>query len=57
MNMTWSTRLNMKILNLYCGIGGNRVLWGNQFDITAVEIFPEIASIYKENFHFAMLFR
>lgn len=22
----------MKILNLYCGIGGNRKLWGNEID-------------------------
>jgi len=40
----------MKILNLYAGIGGNRRLWGNQHDITAVEINPKIAEIYKENF-------
>jgi len=23
----------MKILNLYCGIGGNRKSWGNNFNI------------------------
>lgn len=28
----------LKILNLYSGIGGNRKLWGNEHDITAVEI-------------------
>ncbi len=38
----------MKILNLYAGIGGNRKLWGNENDITAVEIDPDIAAIYKE---------
>ena len=27
----------MKILNLYAGIGGNRKLWGDNLDITAVE--------------------
>ena len=27
----------MKILNLYCGIGGNRRLWGNDHEVTAVE--------------------
>ncbi|MFA5299721.1 MAG: hypothetical protein WC389_16170 [Lutibacter sp.] len=27
----------MKILNLYAGIGGNRKLWGNNLEITAVE--------------------
>jgi len=27
----------MKILNLYAGIGGNRKLWGDEYEITAVE--------------------
>lgn len=36
----------MKILNLYAGIGGNRKLWGDEHDITAVEINPKIAGIY-----------
>ena len=40
----------MKILNLYAGIGGNRKLWGNEHEVTAVEYLPEIAKIYKENF-------
>ena len=40
----------MKILNLYAGIGGNRKLWGNEHEITAVEIDPEIAKIYQEFF-------
>lgn len=40
----------LKILNLYSGIGGNRKLWGNEHDITAVEIVPEIAVIYKDLF-------
>lgn len=38
----------MKILNLYANIGGNRKLWGDEHQITAVEIDPQIASIYKE---------
>lgn len=38
----------MKILNLYAGIGGNRKLWGNEHDITAVELRPEIAAIYHD---------
>jgi DNA (cytosine-5)-methyltransferase 1 len=38
----------MKILNLYAGIGGNRKLWGNNHDITAVEFNPEIAAIYHD---------
>ena len=40
----------MKILNLYCGIGGNRKLWGDEHDITAVEIDPKISNIYKKHF-------
>jgi len=41
----------MKILNLYAGIGGNRKLWtpnGNEHEITAVELNPEIAAVYQE---------
>ena len=38
----------MKILNLYSGLGGNRQLWGNEHEITAIEINSEIASTYKE---------
>lgn len=38
----------MKILNLYCGIGGNRKLWGNEHEITAVEFNPKVADMYKE---------
>jgi DNA (cytosine-5)-methyltransferase 1 len=37
----------MKILNLYAGIGGNRWIWGEQHDITAVELNPETARIYQ----------
>lgn len=40
----------MKILNLYAGIGGNRKLWGNEDDITAVEMNPKIAEIYSHFF-------
>jgi DNA (cytosine-5)-methyltransferase 1 len=40
----------MKILNLYAGIGGNRKLWGNDHNITAVEIDPKIAKIYQDFF-------
>ena len=38
----------MKILNLYAGIGGNRKLWGNDLEITAVEWDASIAEIYKD---------
>ena len=38
----------MKILNLYAGIGGNRKLWGEKHEITAVEYDKNIAAIYKD---------
>lgn len=40
----------MKILNLYAGIGGNRKLWGDEHEITAVEINPKIAKVYQDFF-------
>ena len=40
----------MKILNLYAGIGGNRRLWSDTHDITAVELNPQIAKIYQDFF-------
>lgn len=38
-----------KALNLYAGIGGNRKLW-TSVDVTAVEIDPKIAEIYRDFF-------
>lgn len=40
----------MKILNLYCGIGGNRKNWSNDHQVTAVEKSTEIAKIYSKYF-------
>lgn len=42
----------MKILNLYCGIGGNRKGWNLSEDdeVTAIELNPDIAKIYQNNF-------
>ena len=40
----------MKILNLYAGIGGNRKLWGDKHEITAVEINEQVAEVYKSYF-------
>ena len=40
----------MKILNLYAGIGGNRKLWGDEHEITAVELNESIAAIYQDFF-------
>ena len=38
----------IKILNLFCGIGGNRKLWGNNHKITSIEFNKEIADVYKK---------
>ena len=38
----------MKILNLYCGLGGNRKEWGDEHEIVAVELNKDIATIYKD---------
>ena len=39
----------IKILNLYCGIGGNRKLWDSEeVEVTAVEINPSIAKVYQD---------
>lgn len=40
----------MKILNLYACLGGNRYKWGDEHEITAVELDPELARLYKERF-------
>jgi len=38
----------MKILNLYAGIGGNRRLWSNEHNITAVENNEKVADKYRK---------
>ena len=40
----------LQICNLFSGIGGNRKLWGDDHDITAVEYDPEIANAYQDRF-------
>lgn len=40
----------MKILNLYACIGGNRCFWGDEHEITAVEIDENIAGHYSYYF-------
>lgn len=40
----------IKVLNLYAGIGGNRKLWGPEFEVTAVEMSTDIANIYRRFF-------
>ena len=39
----------MKVLNLYACLGGNRLLW-KDCEVTAVELDPELANLYKERF-------
>ena len=41
---------DMKILNGYASIGGNRMQWGDEHEITAIENDPKIAEIYQEYF-------
>lgn len=36
-----------KVLNLYAGVGGNRMLWDG-VEVTAVEFNPSIAAVYKD---------
>ena len=37
----------IKVLNLYAGIGGNRKLWPENVQVTAVELNPNVAAAYK----------
>lgn len=41
--------MEIKVLNLYAGIGGNRKLW-KDVDVTAVEIDTERAKVYQQLF-------
>ena len=45
-----TTKTPIKVLNLYCGIGGNRKKWPKECEVTAVENNPEIAKIYQDFF-------
>jgi DNA (cytosine-5)-methyltransferase 1 len=40
----------MKILNLYAWLWGNRTLWGDEHEVTAVEINEDIAKVYQDRF-------
>jgi DNA (cytosine-5)-methyltransferase 1 len=40
----------LKILNLYACLGGNRYKWGNEHNITAVELDPYLAEMYQKRF-------
>jgi len=37
---------NLRVLNLFAGLGGNRKLWDN-VEVTAVEMDPRIAAVYQ----------
>jgi DNA (cytosine-5)-methyltransferase 1 len=39
----------MEVLNLYASLGGNRLKWKN-CNVTAVELDPELAKLYKKRF-------
>ena len=46
-------KIEMKILNLYACLGGNRYKWNevkNDIEVTAVELDPECARLYQERF-------
>lgn len=47
LSCAYPIRRRMTILNLFCGIGGNRKLWPDTVQITGVENNPKIAAIYK----------
>lgn len=40
----------MKILNLYAGVGGNRTYWSDH-EVTAVDNSKKVCSVYKERFY------
>ena len=40
----------LKILNLYACLGGNRYKWGDEHEITAVELDEELGRLYQERF-------
>lgn len=40
----------MKILNLFCGIGGNRADWDSSHKVTACDSDPLALEIYRNNF-------
>lgn len=40
----------MKVLNRYAGLGGNRKLWPEDLDVTAVEMEEKIAAVYRAQF-------
>jgi DNA (cytosine-5)-methyltransferase 1 len=43
------TDKTLKILNLFCGIGGNRLKWTN-CEVTAIDLDSEICDLYQKRF-------
>jgi hypothetical protein len=42
--------VRVKVLNLYAGLGGNRRLWPDDWQITAVEYDENIAAYYRDRY-------
>lgn len=40
----------MRVLNAYAGIGGNRHLWPDEWQVTAVELDPRVAAEYARRY-------
>jgi DNA (cytosine-5)-methyltransferase 1 len=40
----------VKVLNLYCGIGGNAAKWPKSWDVVAVDSHPDVCAQYQHNF-------
>ena len=40
----------MKVLNLYAGLGGNRLKWPDYVEVTAVEYRADIAKFYQDRY-------
>jgi DNA (cytosine-5)-methyltransferase 1 len=49
LNNNGVTNLPFRVLNLYACLGGNRYKW-TDCEVTAVELDPELARMYKERF-------
>lgn len=47
---------NLRVLNLYAGIGGNRKLWPESAIVTAVEYAQDIADVYMDLYPYDRIF-
>ena len=46
----WRAMSELRVLNAYAGIGGNRHLWPAEWHVTAVEIDPRVAAEYARRY-------